>query len=105
MAAAAYQSCGTAGGAERVQSSHVIGAFRACHPRAARLEYYIGVGFEVNPARHYTGAVRYLFNIDGYRPYIGAGYLFDDLYAIGTYSHNVFGEIGYSWVLHRTFIR
>jgi hypothetical protein len=67
------------------------------------LEYYLGVGFELNPARHYTAAVRYLFNIDGYRPYIGLGYLFNDLYAVGTYSHNVFGEVGYSWVLHRTY--
>jgi len=67
------------------------------------LEWYAGIGFEVNPARHYTGAARYLFNIDGYRPYVGAGYLFHDLYAVGTYSHNVFGEVGYSWILHRTY--
>jgi hypothetical protein len=67
------------------------------------LEWYAGFGFELNPANHYTGSVRYVFNIDGYRPYIGAGYLFHDLYELGTYSHNVFGEVGYSWVLHRTF--
>jgi hypothetical protein len=67
------------------------------------LEWYAGIGFEVNPARHYTGSVRYMFNIDGYRPYIGAGYLFHDLYEVGTYSHNVFGEVGYSWVVHRTY--
>jgi hypothetical protein len=67
------------------------------------LEYYVGLGFEVSPARHYTGAVRYVFNIDGYRPYLGAGYLFDDLYGIGSFSHNVFAEVGYSWVLHRTY--
>jgi hypothetical protein len=67
------------------------------------LEWYLGFGVEVNPARHYTGAVRYLFNIDGYRPYIGAGYSFVDLYELGTHSHNAFAEVGYSWVLHETY--
>ncbi|MCA9628257.1 MAG: hypothetical protein KC766_11350 [Myxococcales bacterium] len=67
------------------------------------LEYYLGFGLESNPARQYTGAVRYLFNIDGYRPYVSLGYLFKDAYALGTYTHNVFGEVGYSWVLHRTY--
>lgn len=66
------------------------------------LEYYAGIGFESNPARHYTGAVRYVFNIEGYRPYIGVGYLFKDLYVLQTYSHNAFAEIGYSFKLHQT---
>jgi hypothetical protein len=65
-------------------------------------EWYAGFGVEVNPARHYTGAVRYMFNIDGYRPYVGVGYLFVELYELGTYSHNVFAEVGYSWVIHQT---
>jgi hypothetical protein len=67
------------------------------------LEWYAGVGLEVNPATHYTLASRYLFNIDGYRPYVGAGYLYNDLYELRTYSHDVFAEIGYSWVLHDTY--
>ena len=67
------------------------------------LEYYLGFGYEITPSRHYTAAVRYLFNIDGWRPFIGAGYLFNDAYGLGTYSHNVFGELGYSWVLHHTY--
>jgi hypothetical protein len=67
------------------------------------LEYYLGFGYEVTPSRHYTGAVRYLFNIDGWRPFIGAGYLYNDAYALRTYSHNVFAELGYSWVLHHTY--
>ncbi len=67
------------------------------------LEYYLGFGLESNPARQYTAAVRYLFNIEGYRPYVSLGYLFKDAYALGTYTHNLFGEVGYSWVLHRTY--
>jgi hypothetical protein len=67
------------------------------------LEWYVGVGWEFNPARHYTFSARYLFNIDGYRPYVGLGYLYDDLYVLRTYSHNVFAEAGYSWVLHDTY--
>jgi hypothetical protein len=67
------------------------------------VEFYAGVGIESNPARQYTGTVRYLFNIDGYRPYLGAGYLFKDLYVLRTHSHNVFAEAGYSWVLHHTY--
>ncbi|MGE0326319.1 MAG: hypothetical protein AB7K71_40055 [Polyangiaceae bacterium] len=67
------------------------------------LEYYLGFGLESNPARQYTGAVRYLFNIEGYRPYVSLGYQYKDAFSIGTYSHNLFGEVGYSWVLHRTY--
>jgi hypothetical protein len=67
------------------------------------LEWYAGVGWELNPARHYTLTARYMFNIDGYRPYVALGYLYDDLYALRTYSHNVFAEVGYSWVLHDTY--
>jgi hypothetical protein len=68
-----------------------------------RLEYYAGFGLELNPARNYTFAVRYAFNIHGYRPYVGLGYLFKDVYEVGTYSHNAFVEAGYSWVLHQTY--
>ncbi|MCA9641043.1 MAG: hypothetical protein H6718_22325 [Polyangiaceae bacterium] len=67
------------------------------------LEYYLGFGVESNPARQYTAAVRYLFNIEGFRPYVSLGYQYKDVFAIGTYSHNLFGEVGYSWVLHRTY--
>jgi hypothetical protein len=67
------------------------------------LEYYAGFGLELTPSRHYTGTVRYLFNIDGWRPFIGGGYLYNDVYGIGTYSHNVFAEVGYKWVLHQTY--
>ena len=67
------------------------------------LEWYAGIGVEVNPATHYTLASRYMFNIDGYRPYVGLGYLYSDLYELGTYSHNAFAEVGYSWVLHETY--
>lgn len=67
------------------------------------LEWYAGVGVEANPATQYTGAVRYLFNIEGYRPYVGVGYLYKDLTTLRTYTHNVFGEVGYSWKVHRTY--
>ncbi len=66
------------------------------------LEFYVGFGLEANPARHYTATARYAFNIDGYRPYVAAGYMHKDLYVLRTYSHNLFAEIGYSWKLHRT---
>lgn len=67
------------------------------------LEYYGGFGLELNPCRSYTAATRYAFNIQGYRPYVGVGYLFRDVYEVGTYSHSAFLELGYSWVLHRTY--
>lgn len=67
------------------------------------LEYYLGFGIDLAPARNYTAAVRYVANIDGYRPYASLGYDFHETYAIGSYSHNAFTEIGYSWVLHRTY--
>jgi hypothetical protein len=67
------------------------------------LDYYAGFGLELNPARSYTFAARYAFNIHGYRPYVGLGYLFKDVYEVGTYSHNGFFEAGYSWLFHQTY--
>ncbi len=67
------------------------------------LEYYVGFGYESNPARHYTGTVRYAPNIHGFRPYVALGYLYKDLTVLRTYSHNVFGEIGYSFKIHQTY--
>jgi hypothetical protein len=67
------------------------------------LEYYLGFGLEVTPSRHYTATVRYVFNIDGWRPFAGLGYLYNDVYGIGTYSHNVFAEVGYKWIVHQTY--
>jgi hypothetical protein len=67
------------------------------------LEYYGGFGLELNPCRSYTAAARYAFNIQGYRPYVGIGYLFRDVYEVGTFSHSAFLELGYSWVIHRTY--
>jgi hypothetical protein len=66
-------------------------------------EYYAGFGYEVNPALALTLSARYVFNISGFRPYVSLGYAYKDLTGIGTFNHNVFGEIGYSWVLHQTY--
>lgn len=67
------------------------------------IEYYGGFGLELNPSRNYTFAVRYAFNLSGYRPYVSLGYLFRDVYEVDTYSHSAFFEAGYSWVLHQTY--
>lgn len=68
-----------------------------------RLELYAGFGLELNPARHYTLAARYTFNLHGYRPYVAAGYLYNHLYRLGTFTHDVFVETGYTWVIHSTY--
>lgn len=67
------------------------------------LEYYAGFGLELNPSRNYTLTARYVFNLRGFRPYLGAGYLFRDVYEVGTYSHSAFLEAGYSWLIHQTY--
>jgi hypothetical protein len=67
------------------------------------IEYYAGFGLELNPSRNYTFAVRYTPNVHGYRPYASLGYLFRDVYEVGTYSHSSFLEVGYTWVLHQTY--
>jgi hypothetical protein len=67
------------------------------------VDIFAGIGWELNPARHYTIGARYTANIDGYRPYIGLGYLYNDLYVLRTWSHNVFAEGGYCWVIHDTY--
>lgn len=66
------------------------------------VEFYGGAGIEVNPAYRLSGAVRFLFNIHGYRPYLGLGYFFKDAYVIDTYAHNAFLEAGYSVKLGAT---
>jgi hypothetical protein len=67
------------------------------------IDLFAGIGWELNPARHYTIGARYTPNFDGYRPYIGIGYLYNDLYVLCTWSHNVFAEAGYCWVIHETY--
>jgi hypothetical protein len=67
------------------------------------VEFYGGYGVEANPARTLSGDVRYFFNIEGYRPFLGLGYTYRALTAIDTHSHNVFAEVGYKWVLHTTY--
>ena len=67
------------------------------------LEFYAGFGVESNPARNYTGTARYMFNIDGYRPYVGLGYMYKDLFELRTFSHSLFAETGYKWVIGRTY--
>ena len=67
------------------------------------VELYAGIGFEANPARHYTGTIRFYPDFGSFRPYVAAGYLFNDTFEIGVTSHNLFGEIGHKWVIHRTY--
>jgi hypothetical protein len=67
-----------------------------------RLDLFAGVGLEANPAALFTGSARYTFNIDGIRPYIALGYLHKRTYEVGLASHNVFVEVGHTWVIHRT---
>jgi hypothetical protein len=67
------------------------------------LELYGGIGLEANPAVHVTGALRYVANVFGLRPYLSLGYLYKDTYAIDVWSHNLFGEVGYKWILHHTY--
>ena len=66
-------------------------------------ELYVGAGLEANPARHYTGTLRLFPDFGDFRPYLGVGYLYNDTYAIGVASHNVFMEAGHKWVLHTTY--
>jgi len=67
-----------------------------------RLDLFAGVGIEANPAALVTGSGRYTFNFDGIRPYIALGYLYKLTYEVGVASHNVYVELGHTWVIHRT---
>jgi len=67
-----------------------------------RLDLFAGVGIEANPAALLTGSARYTFNFDGIRPYVALGYLYKVTYEVGVASHNVYVELGHTWVIHRT---
>lgn len=67
-----------------------------------RLDLFAGVGLEANPAALFTGSGRYTFNFDGVRPYVAFGYLYKLTYDVGVASHNVFVELGHTWVIHNT---
>jgi hypothetical protein len=67
------------------------------------LDVYVGFGLESNPARLYSTSMRYTLRIGEARPYVGVGYFLKDTYAVGLRSHNLFAELGYRWVLHRTY--
>jgi hypothetical protein len=66
------------------------------------IEFFGGAGIDLGPAVYVSGAVRFLFNIRGVRPYLGAGYFYKDAYRIETYAHNAFLELGHSWKLGPT---
>lgn len=66
------------------------------------LDLFAGVGLEANPAALFTGSGRYTFNFAGIRPYVALGYLHKRTYEVGVASHNVFAEVGHTWILHRT---
>lgn len=68
-----------------------------------KVDLYLGVGFEANPATLYTLAARRTFDIGIARPYLNLGYLLKDTHAVGLVSHSAFLEIGNSWILHRTY--
>lgn len=67
------------------------------------LEIYGGFGMRVGPSFHVTGSTRMFFNLSGWRPYVGAGYLLQVQPNIGMRSHSVFFDVGYKWVVHHTF--
>lgn len=67
-----------------------------------RLDLFAGVGLEANPAALFTGSARYTFNVGGFRPYVALGYLYKLTYEVGLASHNVYMEVGHTWVIHRT---
>lgn len=67
-----------------------------------RLDLFAGVGLEANPAALFTGSERYTFNFHGIRPYVALGYLYKLTYEVGLASHNVFVEVGHTWVIHNT---
>jgi hypothetical protein len=66
------------------------------------LDLFAGVGIEANPAALVTGSGRYTLNIEGIRPYISLGYLYKLTYEVGVASHNVYVELGHTWIIHRT---
>lgn len=72
-------------------------------PKPHGLELYGGLGLQLNPSFQLLVSARYLMNIRGYRPYIGAGYLSSWLTDIGTRSDQVFAEVGYSFKVRSTY--
>lgn len=67
-----------------------------------RMDVFAGIGIEANPAALMTASARYTFHVGPFRPYVALGYLHKYTYEVGIASHNVFGELGHTWVLHRT---
>jgi hypothetical protein len=67
-----------------------------------RMDVFAGIGIEANPAVLVTVSARYTLHVGPIRPYLALGYLHKLTYEVGIASHNVFAEIGHTWVLHRT---
>jgi hypothetical protein len=70
---------------------------------ARGVEFYAGYGVEANPAWTLSADARYLYTSDGWRPFIGVGYSYRELAALDAFSHNVFAEVGYKWLLGPTY--
>jgi hypothetical protein len=67
-----------------------------------RMDVFAGIGIEANPAVLFTGSARYTLHVGPLRPYVALGYLYKLTYEVGIASHNVFAEMGHTWVIHRT---
>jgi hypothetical protein len=72
-------------------------------PEIKGLELYLGGGLQLNPSYQFSAVVRYMMNFSGYRPYIAAGYMHQELYLLGTDSENLVVETGYKWVISHTY--
>jgi hypothetical protein len=67
------------------------------------LELYLGVGLQANPSDHFVGTVRYFGSFGDFRPYVGTGYILQNLTRLGTVNHNWFVELGHKWRFHTTY--
>ncbi len=66
------------------------------------LEFYAGAAREFTPATSFPLSARYMFNLDGFRPYVSGGYILRLHDEVGFLAHNVFFEAGYKWIIHHT---
>lgn len=72
-------------------------------PQLHGLELWAHFGLEANPALRYSGSLRYVFEFGDFRPFLGVGFSFADLYAQGSVSTHFYAEVGHQFALSSTY--
>jgi len=70
---------------------------------AGQLEFYVGLGLQLDPSQQIALSSRYWFDFGGFEPFVALGYVNQDHSLLGMTTHHLFSEVGYKWRWAKTY--